>query len=463
MSSLFQALRSSLAFRLTALIAVWLLLALVVTGLLISAYFRNNAERGFRDLLGAYSFNVMGAVELDTNGQPRGVPGLGDPRFLEPGSGWYWAVSTAAEPMQPLLHSQSLSGDALDVPPMDVPAFGEDFRRTYTMPQADGLIVQRLEAQLYFGEQDQLYQVIIGGNRSGVEASMAQFNRQLFLFFLLFGVLTLLALFIAVRLGLRPLQRAQIELEKVRQGKSERVEGAFPGEVAPLVGEINTLIDANHTVIERARTQVGNLAHALKTPLAVILNDTDKKSPLDAKLVRSQARIMQDQVRHYLDRARVSAQRGTLTGNTPVEPVVERLLRVMRKLNPAMKFSLELGSPEYRFAGEAQDLEELLGNLLENAARHGRRQVMVNIAANISQLEISIDDDGNGLTEQERQKALQRGVRLDETEPGSGLGLSIVRDIAKEYGGDFTLEGSALGGLRAVVFLPRMDGNSTDK
>ncbi|MEL7229205.1 MAG: ATP-binding protein [Pseudomonadota bacterium] len=128
-----------------------------------------------------------------------------------------------------------------------------------------------------------------------------------------------------------------------------------------------------------------------------------------------------------------------------------------------MKFSLELGSPEYRFAGEAQDLEELLGNLLENAARHGRRQVMVNIAANMSQLEISIDDDGNGLTEQERQKALQRGVRLDETEPGSGLGLSIVRDIAKEYGGDFTLEGSALGGLRAVVFLPRMDGNSTDK
>ncbi|MEM9734588.1 MAG: HAMP domain-containing sensor histidine kinase [Pseudomonadota bacterium] len=434
-----------------------------MTGLLISAYFKNNAERGFSDLLGAYSFNVMGAVELDGDGQPQGLPGLGDPRFLEPGSGWYWAVSSAADPLRPLLHSRSLSGDALDAPPMDAPSFGDEFRRTYAMPQSDGFIVQRLEAQLYFGEQDRLYQVTIGGNRSGVEASMAQFNRQLFVFFVLFGVLTLIALFIAVRLGLRPLQRAQNELEKVRQGKSARVEGSFPSEVAPLVKEVNTLIQANQSVIERARTQVGNLAHALKTPLAVILNDTNKKGALDADLVRAQARIMQDQIRHYLDRARVSAQRGTLTGNTQVKPLVDRLLRVMRKLNPEKMFSLEMEYQDTRFAGEAQDLEELLGNLLENASRHAKQHVMVSVSAEDQRLVLSIDDDGPGLTHAQRQRALQRGVRLDETEPGSGLGLSIVRDIATEYGGKFVLESSALGGLRAVVFLPRMEGNPPEK
>lgn len=456
-----DALRTSLAFRLTALIALWLLLALIVTGLLISAYFRSNAERGFRDLLGAYSFSVMGAVELDDNGRPTGVPGLGDARFLEPGSGWYWTVSTAAAPLEPLLHSRSLSGDALPSPPASAPQFGEEFRRFYAMTSPEGRVIQRLEAQLYFGDQDRLYQVTIGGDRTELEQSISGFRQQIAFFFALFGALTLLALYLAVRLGLRPLQRAQEELGRVRQGENSRVEGQFPAEIAPLVHEINSLIDANQTVIERARTQVGNLAHALKTPLAVIINDTSDKAKLEKKLVRSQAQIMQDQVRHYLDRAQVSAQRGVLGGNTPVSPVIDRLLRVMRKLNSTIKFSVEVISEPLAFAGEQQDLEELLGNLLENAARHAKAQVMVGLDGDGQFLTITIDDDGVGLTPDQRQKAQMRGVRLDETQPGSGLGLSIVRDIATEYGGRFELETSALGGLRAVVFLPRIAGKTT--
>ncbi len=302
---------------------------------------------------------------------------------------------------------------------------------------------------------------MVGASRSGLEMSITEFNRSLLLFFSLFGMGTIIATYFVIRLGLRPLDQAAHALSDVREGHAERIAGEYPKEIAPLVGEINGLIDANRSVVERARTQVGNLAHALKTPLAVISNETQGKGAPSPKVVSEQANAMQGQIETYLNRARIAAQVGTIAARTDITPVVERLVRVMKKLSPNLKFSSTIeGDP--LFAGEEQDLEEILGNLLENASNHAKSCVSLSISVPVSKkgerdtFELRIEDDGSGVSEEKRGEILKRGNRLDETMPGTGLGLSIVKDITDEYKGALSLYDSELDGLCVAVILPRI-------
>jgi len=237
----------------------------------------------------------------------------------------------------------------------------------------------------------------------------------------------------------------------------------LPGQdVAPLATEVNQLIDANREIVERARTQVGNLAHALKTPLSVLMNEADAMSPILSEKVREQAEIMRRQVTFYLDRARAAARARTFGLATEVKPVVEGLVRTYEKLHDdrALTFDVEL-QPNLRFRGEAQDLTDLIGNLLDNAGKWARERVAIRAAraAGGDQdpapfLVAQIDDDGPGLDKSARAAAVERGKRLDESRPGSGLGLSIVVDLASIYGGSLELDESPLGGLRAILRLP---------
>ena len=281
------------------------------------------------------------------------------------------------------------------------------------------------------------------------------------MFFVLFGTGTITATYFVIRLGLRPLSAATDALHDVREGHRDKLDGVYPVEIQPLAGEINALIDTNRTIVARARTQVGNLAHALKTPLAVIVNEVRASNDEQANLIGEQAELMKSQVQTYLDRARIAAQRDVVVSRTPVLPVLEKLVRVMQRLAPDVRFDIDHCEPQMTFRGEEQDLEEIFGNLLENASRFARETVRIrvldhNVAA---QLRIEIEDDGPGLTAEGRKKALKRGIRLDESQPGSGLGLSIVRDIATEYGGDFNLEKSEIGGLKAVIILPKLSAS----
>ncbi len=267
-----------------------------------------------------------------------------------------------------------------------------------------------------------------------------------------------------VRFGLAPLKRISESLAAIRSGTAERLEGRFPEEIAPLARETNALIDANREIVERARTHVGNLAHALKTPLSVIVNEAAARGddPLAAK-VREQAAMMRDQVQHHLERARIAA-RATVVGTvTEVIPVVTALARSMEKIHRDRGIAIDIEAQrDTRFRGERQDLEEMVGNLVDNACKWAQSRVAVEVVAGAGTaqaaqtLRVVVDDDGPGLTpsERERVQVARRGNRLDETKPGSGLGLSIVVDLAALYGGALTLGTAPIGGLRAELVLP---------
>jgi signal transduction histidine kinase len=267
-----------------------------------------------------------------------------------------------------------------------------------------------------------------------------------------------------VRYGLAPLKRISNSLAAIRSGQAERLEGEFPEEIAPLARETNALIDANREIVERARTHVGNLAHALKTPLSVIMNEANARGDdALAVKVREQANVMRDQVQRHLERARIAA-RATVVGTvTEVAPVVTALARSMEKIHRDRGIAIDIEMPrDTRFRGERQDLEEMVGNLVDNACKWAQSRVAVEVlpdradAAAGSTLRVVVDDDGPGLTATQREQvgAARRGNRLDETKPGSGLGLSIVVDLAALYGGALTLGTAPIGGLRAELVLP---------
>jgi signal transduction histidine kinase len=266
-----------------------------------------------------------------------------------------------------------------------------------------------------------------------------------------------------VRFGLAPLKRISESLAAIRSGRAERLEGDFPEEIAPLARETNALIESNREIVERARTHVGNLAHALKTPLSVMLNEAGARDgdPLATK-VREQTEIMRDQVAHHLERARAAARAASLGSVTDVVPVVAALARTMEKIHREREIGIEVVAPQHaRFRGEQQDLEEMVGNLVDNACKWAQSRVSVQVLpeltagpAEASRVRIVVDDDGPGLSPTEREQAARRGQRLDETKPGSGLGLAIVTDLSALYGGGLTLGTAPLGGLRAELVLP---------
>jgi signal transduction histidine kinase len=278
---------------------------------------------------------------------------------------------------------------------------------------------------------------------------------------LLLGLL-LMTMF-QVRFGLAPLKRISDGLAAIRAGTAERLAGRFPVEIEPLARETNALLDANREIVERARTHVGNLAHALKTPLSVIVNEAAARTgdPLAAK-VGEQADIMRDQVIRHLERARIAAHLTVIGTVAEVIPVVTSLRRTMQKLYGPRGIAIDLdASADVRFQGEQQDLEEMIGNLVDNACKWAQSRVSIEVVPERAAampvrylVHVIIDDDGPGLTAAEREQVMQRGQRLDETKPGSGLGLSIVVELARLYGGALTLGPSPIGGLRAELVLP---------
>jgi signal transduction histidine kinase len=273
----------------------------------------------------------------------------------------------------------------------------------------------------------------------------------------------LLTTALQVRFGLAPLARISESLAAIRSGRAERLEGEFPVEIAPLARETNALIEANREIVERARTHVGNLAHALKTPLSVIVNEAAARGGDQfAQKVLEQTNIMRDQVARQLERARLAARSTRITALVDVPPVVTALARSMEKLHRDREIAIDVDVPEQaRFRGEQQDLEEMVGNLVDNGCKWARSRVAIEVMADApaastdkARVRIIVDDDGPGLSPAQREQVALRGRRLDETKPGSGLGLSIVVELAGLYGGILTLDTAPIGGLRAELALP---------
>lgn len=449
---------NSLAFRVVAFSTVWALVALVVIATIISALFRQASERGFESLLTAHLFNLISSVGVGGDGVLEGAPNLGDLRFTVPRSGWYWAVEPVSG-VSGQLASLSLTEPIASPPQDDVP-FNAEFQRSYVTDGLAGEVIEVFESEFTLDADNRVARFRVMGNRTELEADIAAFDRQLYLYLTLFGAGMIAINALAILIGLGPLRRVRRSLAEIRAGAAQRLEGAFPREIAPLAAETNALIEGNRRIVERSRTQVGNLAHSLKTPLAVLTNEARSIGGAKGTLIADQAAAMRQQVEHYLQRARMAAQRDTIVFRTPVGATIARLTRVMAKLNPGTRLTLALPDEEVVFAGEKEDLEEIAGNLVENAMKWARGAVAVSVTAHEDgdrprSFDLVIEDDGPGIPEEQTREALTRGRRLDETKPGTGLGLAIVADLVREYGGSLVLGRSGLGGLKATVTLRR--------
>lgn len=455
----------SLTVRVIAFSTLWAVLTLVIIATVISTLFRQASERGFESLLSAHLFNLISTVSVTEDGWLQGNPNLGDLRFTIPRSGWYWSVEPISDGLRGSLQSISMV-EPIEAPTTEEVPFDGEFQRRYVTMGIEDEFVDVYESEFVLDEDERVARFRVMGNRSDLEGEIADFERQLYIYLALFGFGMIAINAIAIWLGLQPLARVRRALAEIRSGSAQRLDGSFPAEIAPLADETNALIESNRRIVERSRTQVGNLAHSLKTPLAVLLNEGVAMGGRKGGLIVDQATAMQSQVEHYLQRARVAAQRDSVLFRTPVVATLARLVRVLTKLNPHLDISLDAPDEEIVFSGEKEDFEELVGNLLENATKWGRAAVTVSVRREGDDrrpgFALTIDDDGPGIPEDQARLALKRGQRLDETKPGTGLGLAIVSDLVKEYGGSFDLGRSPTGGLRAVIRLQRQRDELAD-
>ena len=454
---------SSLARRLFLTAVAVTVLVLAVAGIALSSLYRAAVERSFDRQLNIY----LKSIVVDVATTPKGTipdPATGEPLFDTPRSGWYWQIERLSGPQSETKRSPSLPEPGL--PSLDeqrIPIRPDGFREGYVFgPENRRLRV--IENLIDLGDDGQ-YVVTVAADATEADEEVGDFNYALILTLAALGVVFIGTAWFQVRFGLRPLSRISHALQAIRTGRAERLVGEFPEEVAPLAREVNALIDTNRDIVVRARTHVGNLAHALKTPLSVLLNETANRGDAIGEKVQEQVGVMRDQVQHHLERARIAARVAVPGTVVAVRPVVEAVLRTMEKIHRdrSIHFAASFAS-EMKFYGEQPDLEEMVGNLVDNAGKWAKTRVEVVVSgAEIDDsgrafFRLAVDDDGPGLPPVARQEVLtQRGRRLDESKPGSGLGLSIVSELAHLYEGRLELGDAPLGGLRAEIVLPAAD------
>ena len=453
----------SLRSRVVVLSGLWTLIAVAALAAILINQYRASAEQGFHDLQQAQLYNLIAAVSLGADGQLAGAPNLGDTSFLEAGSGWYWMVRIVGASPASVLSSPSLGDARLDTPTLEQVPYEPGFVRTFALsgPRLERLRV--IETEVQIGDKGEIALFQLAGNQGEFDAAVSALARSLAILLGVFGAGLIAITGAIVVFAMRPLDRIREAIGEIHEGRSHGIGGNYPVEIQPMVDEMNALIDNNRKVVDRARTQVGNLAHSLKTPLAVLANESAAGKSVSAALVSGQVSAMHQQVDHYLTRARIAAQSGGAAFRTDTGTVLGRLVSVMRKLNPALDVNISVPAEVPFFAGEQEDLEEMCGNLLENACKWAASKVTLDIgrtgAARPGMFLVHVDDDGPGIPEDGRDEALKRGMRLDETKPGTGLGLSIVRETVEAYGGSITLGKSPLGGLRATIELPMARGS----
>jgi signal transduction histidine kinase len=439
---------NSLALRLVLGAGVWIAVALVAGGVVLATIFRDYVERSFDARLEALMASLVAASQIGPDGVPELTRVIGEPRFEQIYSGWYWEITGDGEAY---LGSRSLWDETL--PSDEFPDNAAILRF-----DGDGPVNQKLrlvERQITLPGSDQRWRFAVAGDRGEIDREIRRFNTTLIWSLSALGLGLLAAVLIQVRFGLQPLRRIQQAIVAIRTGKAQRLEGEFPAEIAPLSDELNTLIEHNADVLERARTQVSNLAHGLKTPLSVLTNEAAGATGSLAETVRRQTAAMRRHVDHYLARARTAANVRIIGARTEVAPVAEDLRRTLERIHAQRGIKVAVRcQPGLGFRGDRQDLEEMLGNLMDNACKWAASEIAVEVHRIDGRVVFQVDDDGPGLTENERSAVFDRGTRLDESVPGTGLGLAIVREIAELHGGTVTLESSPRNGLRAVLVLP---------
>jgi len=434
---------------------IWVLATLLATGALLTDLFRSHVVRQTQKELSFHLNQLNGHLDLDEQGVPQMPRQLSDPRFTTPYAGLYWQVDDAAG--KPLLRSRSLWESVLSPDPADADEKGKILHEAGLQgpePRAVLTLTRRVVPE---DAPDRPLLL-----RVAMDADSARQPVRDFIVILAISIgLLVLGLVAAVvwqlRQALTPLDRLRRALADVRAGGAPRLQGDYPAEIQPLVEEFNAVLAHDAERVERSRVQAGNLAHAVKTPLTILANAAEGETGELAKLVAEQVQTARRQVDYHLARARATARPALEHSPLAVRPLLEGLLRVMEKLHGerGLRLTLTPTTDEATFRGAAQDFQEMVGNLLDNACKWAKSAVTVGAAATADgRVEIVIADDGPGLPAEIRQRALQRGVRADEAMPGSGLGLAIVADLVENHGGAIYLEESESGGLKARLLLP---------
>jgi signal transduction histidine kinase len=449
----------SLRLRLLGATLVTLVLALAGAHAWLAGLFRDHVLQQFDTGLVQQLDQLTARLEFDAEGRPTiDARALSDPRWDKPYAGLYWQIEPSRrvpEAPRSIVRSRSLWDAELRLPD-DALADGALHRHDITGPQGEALRV--VERSLQAPEPSAgRWRLIVAGDVRDAMTAVDRFTGVLAASLAGLGGLLALAALAQVAVGLAPLKTMQLGLQGLREGRQQRLEGRFPTELQPLIDDFNGVLERNEEVVQRARAQAGNLAHALKTPLAVLGQAARRAGPSDfSALVAEQVQTAERQMQWHLARARAAATQLVPGQRTVLQPLLARLLRTMDKLHAERH--LDLGADgvagELAFAGEEQDLQEMLGNLLDNACRSARGAVVVRAQRDGRWLRITVDDDGPGIEAEQRAAVLRRGVRLDESRDGSGLGLAIVVDLARLYGGDLALGAADSGGLSAQLSLP---------
>lgn len=460
----FQTISKSLGLRISVFLTLWIIAALAVISVVSIIFYRQSNEQYLERILTAHLYSLISAVNVSADGKLQGSPDLGDIRYSDPSSGWYWEVVAISGNLKGRLTSSSLGSRKVISPSEKAQPFDQKFFRSYRIVGPDEQHLFVIENDIVLDNKNRVARFRVMGNIDETYAQLEKFKKTLLFYLSLFGLASIVINLVIIYISLRPLKRIRHSLADIRAGKANHLDTNLPLEVMPLAREMNALIDNNQRIVERFRVQVGNLAHSLKTPLSVIVNEVESNDCSQAKLLREQTDIMQGQIERYLQRARIAAQRDSVIYRTPVRAVLERLVRVMEKLNLDKQIEFQMNEPDIIFIGEKEDIEEIAGNLLENACKWARTRIVIRctiakenaVSANMihPMFDLSVEDDGPGLSTQQRNDALKRGKRLDESKPGTGLGLSIVADMVGEYGGNICLSESRMGGLCVTLTLP---------
>lgn len=437
----------SLARRMIAIAALWISLLLIGGGFALDRVLTSAITRNFDSSLEYVLIAMIRSSEIGPDGEVRLIEPLGDQRFLEPYSGLYWQISGGG---QEPYRSRSLWERTLKAPRSHI----DDQIHTYDSDQFVDEELRILERNVILPGSEVSWRYQIAQSRETLDAQIGAVRKTLIPSLALLGIGLIILAALQTFYGLWPLRHIRRAIAAMRGGQNRRVDAPLPREVQPMVDELNALLAHNEKQAEEARLHAGNLAHALKTPLTVLVNSATGSDSDLANIVRREAATMQRQVDHHLARARAVGRRGAAQSRAVVWDSVQIVSRAVFALYPDTRLDAA-GDRTVVVQVERQDLDELVGNLLENAAKYGGGSVFVTIARDGAMAEIIVEDDGPGISPADRTRIFDRGVRLDSGKPGTGLGLAIVRDVAEIYGGSIALEASEdLGGLLVRLRLP---------
>ena len=446
----------SLRARLILGAFIWITIGVSAAGIFISALFRQHATELTDSEMRGHLEELASLIDVNAQGEPELYRVLSDPRFSQPDSGYSWQVSRMG---RLLIKSTSASTQDLPIPGDEV-AMGQI--QKVVVPDRDRTLIV-YESMLSPDERMPPLRLQVNVDSRLIDIVLRTFNISLAGSMVLLALALTAAAALQVVFGLQPMTSLGRALRTIRSGLETHLPRTFPLEVQPVVDDLNSLIDVNAQMVVRARAQAGNLAHALKTPLAVLTDEAyllEKRGQHEAsQVILQQCQRMQRQIDHQIARARAAASRSVPGVNAPIPAAVGSIVSAMSRLYAAkaLEFEVEI-DPDCIAMCDPMDLNEMLANLIDNACKWSRKRVAIrgSVDALAKQAVIAVEDDGPGLPPESRERVFQIGQRLDERVPGSGLGLAIVRDLAQLYGGEIRLEDSRFGGLRAVLKLPRV-------